>query len=82
MVIAVLFVGTIAAASWVAAVGPAQASIRIRHIAAAPNCNAARAVGLAPSHRGQPGYYPSHDRDNDGTACEPWPANARRILGN
>lgn len=44
-----------------------------RHLAAAPNCNAARAVGLAPARRGQPGYWPSHDADNDGIACEPWP---------
>ena len=34
--------------------------------AAAPNCAAARAVGLAPAYRGQPGYYPQHDRDGLG----------------
>lgn len=45
----------------------------VRHLASAPNCSAARAVGLAPARRGQPGYWPSHDADNDGTACEPWP---------
>ncbi|PWL16197.1 hypothetical protein DKP76_18790 [Falsochrobactrum shanghaiense] len=45
----------------------------IRHLTSAPNCNAARAVGLAPARRGQPGYWPSHDADNDGVACEPWP---------
>ena len=45
----------------------------IRHVAAAPNCAAARAVGLAPARRGQPGYWSRHDRDNDGIACEPWP---------
>ena len=44
----------------------------IRHLAAAPNCAAARSVGLAPARRGQPGYYPSHDADNDGIACEPY----------
>jgi hypothetical protein len=33
----------------------------------------ARMVGLAPARRGQPGYYPQHDRDKDGIACEPWP---------
>jgi hypothetical protein len=44
-----------------------------RHIAAAPNCAAARAVGLAPSHPGEPGYWVKHDRDRDGIACEPWP---------
>ena len=47
--------------------------LMLRHIAAAPNCTAARAVGLAPAYRGEPGYYAQHDRDNDGWACEPWP---------
>jgi hypothetical protein len=42
----------------------------LRHIAAAPNCAAARAVGLAPAHRGEPGYWPSHDADKDGISCE------------
>ena len=48
-------------------------TVAIRHAAAAPNCAAARMVGLAPARRGQPGYYPQHDRDRDGIACEPWP---------
>jgi hypothetical protein len=48
-------------------------TVALRHAAAAPNCAAARAVGLAPAYRGQPGYYPQHDRDRDGIACEPWP---------
>ena len=48
-------------------------AMALRHAAAAPNCAAARAVGLAPAFRGQPGYYPQHDRDRDGIACEPWP---------
>lgn len=43
-----------------------------RHIAAAPNCNAARTVGLAPSTKGAPGYYRRHDADGDGVACEPF----------
>jgi hypothetical protein len=45
---------------------------RVRHILAAPDCSMARLVGLAPARRGQPGYWSSHDRDNDGIACEPW----------
>lgn len=49
---------------------PWDVETTIRHIAAAPNCSAARAVGLAPSLRGAPGYYSSHDRDRDGIACE------------
>lgn len=35
-----------------------------------PNCAAARAAGAAPMHRGDPGYRPPLDRDNDGIACE------------
>jgi hypothetical protein len=45
----------------------------LKHIAAFPNCGAARAVGLAPANEGEPGYWPSHDADNDGKACEPLP---------
>ncbi|WP_082532247.1 excalibur calcium-binding domain-containing protein [Phenylobacterium sp. Root77] len=36
------------------------------------NCTAARAAGAAPLRRGQPGYGPHLDRDNDGVACEPY----------
>jgi len=35
-----------------------------------PNCAAARAAGAAPVRRGQPGYAPHLDRDNDGVGCE------------
>ena len=52
---------------------PWPAGTTIRHIAAAPNCTAARLVGLAPAARGQPGYWPGHDADRDGLACEPVP---------
>src|SRR3954451_17954752 len=45
----------------------------LKHLAAFPNCAAARSVGLAPSHRGRPGYWSRHDRDNDGVSCENWP---------
>ena len=34
------------------------------------NCAAVRAAGKAPLYRGQPGYRPELDRDNDGIACE------------
>lgn len=34
------------------------------------NCSAARAAGAAPIRRGEPGYRPALDRDNDGVACE------------
>jgi hypothetical protein len=35
-----------------------------------PNCAAARAAGVAPLHRGEPGYRSGLDRDGDGIACE------------
>ena len=35
------------------------------------NCREARAAGAAPIYRGQPGYRPEMDGDNDGIACEP-----------
>ncbi|WP_194293049.1 excalibur calcium-binding domain-containing protein [Streptomyces smaragdinus] len=34
------------------------------------NCAAVRAAGQAPLYRGEPGYRPALDRDNDGTACD------------
>ena len=34
------------------------------------NCTAARAAGAAPVMRGEPGYGPHLDRDNDGIGCE------------
>lgn len=59
----------LAIATW----SPWPAPETIRHLLAAPNCAAARAVGLAPAYRGDPGYWSRHDADNDGIACEPWP---------
>ncbi|MGP9537234.1 GmrSD restriction endonuclease domain-containing protein [Brachybacterium sp. AOP43-C2-M15] len=34
------------------------------------NCDAARAAGAAPVHRGDPGYAKHLDRDGDGVGCE------------
>lgn len=34
------------------------------------NCTEARAAGAAPVYRGEPGYGPHLDRDNDGIGCE------------
>jgi uncharacterized membrane protein YgcG len=34
------------------------------------NCDAVRAAGKAPLHRGDPGYAAHLDRDGDGVACE------------
>ena len=36
------------------------------------NCAEARADGAAPIKKGDPGYSPHLDRDNDGIACEPY----------
>jgi hypothetical protein len=36
------------------------------------NCAEARAAGVAPLYRGQPGYRPQMDGDSDGIACEPY----------
>ncbi len=35
-----------------------------------PGCNAVRAAGKAPLHRGEPGYRDEMDGDGDGIACE------------
>lgn len=42
-----------------------------------PNCAAVRAAGKAPLRRGDPGYRPGLDRDNDGFACEYSAVNPR-----
>lgn len=41
------------------------------------NCGQARAAGVAPIYRGQPGYAPHLDADDDGIACEPYPRRWR-----
>ncbi|QEO24847.1 excalibur calcium-binding domain-containing protein [Xanthomonas translucens pv. undulosa] len=46
---------------------PARASGNTRPFA---NCTEARAAGAAPVRRGDPGYAPKLDRDNDGIGCE------------
>jgi len=56
---------------------PWPVTTTLKHLASQPNCAAARAVGLAPANRGEPGYWPEHDADNDGIACEPWPHSAQ-----
>jgi len=66
-------VGVGAVYSALEASSPWPAVTTLKHLLAAPNCSAARAMGLAPAYRGHPGYWPKHDADNDGIACEPWP---------
>ncbi|MGE8281445.1 MAG: excalibur calcium-binding domain-containing protein [Stenotrophomonas sp.] len=48
---------------------PARSSAGTRAFA---NCAEARAAGAAPVRRGDPGYGPHLDRDNDGIGCEPY----------
>jgi hypothetical protein len=36
------------------------------------NCDEARAAGVAPIYKGEPGYAPWLDADDDGIACEPY----------
>jgi hypothetical protein len=36
------------------------------------NCDEARAAGVAPLYRWEPGYREAMDRDYDGVACEPY----------
>jgi hypothetical protein len=58
---------------WYLSASPWGVVLTLKHLAAFPNCAAAKAVGLTPARKGQPGYWPHHDRDNDGIACEPIP---------
>jgi hypothetical protein len=37
-----------------------------------PNCDAARAAGVAPIYADEPGYRDTMDGDGDGIACEPY----------
>lgn len=52
------------------AVGDVARSLHIPRQGAFANCAAARAAGAAPVRRGDPGYGPLLDRDNDGVGCE------------
>lgn len=56
----------------IAAFSPFSPVDTLKHLASVPNCAAAQMLGVAPARRGQPGYWPRHDADNDGIACEPW----------
>ncbi|HET9718367.1 MAG TPA: excalibur calcium-binding domain-containing protein [Pseudolabrys sp.] len=55
---------------WSFVSSPWPIALRLRHLAAFPNCHAAEMMGLAPARRGQPGYWSHLDADGDGIACE------------
>lgn len=57
-------------AGWTGHVNGWTVKETLLHIAAVPNCSVAASLGLAPSRRGEPGYYKRHDKDRDGTSCE------------
>ena len=52
--------------------GIQTAMAKVDEFAYYPNCTAARRAGAAPLYRGDPGYRPPLDRDQDGIACEPY----------
>lgn len=41
----------------------------LKHLASFPNCDTARALGLAFARKGEPGYWLRHDQDGDGITC-------------
>lgn len=49
----------------------------VRHLLAAPSCEAAERVGLAPAKQGTPGFWRQHDTNGNGIACEPDTLRAR-----
>ena len=53
----------------------------LKHAASYSGCRAASSMGLAPARRGEPGYWRSHDGDQDGIACERWPRVRRSTPG-
>ncbi|MFN3147970.1 MAG: excalibur calcium-binding domain-containing protein [Paracoccaceae bacterium] len=50
--------------------GPYEREAALGHIVAIAGCEAADAVGLAPSRKGQPGYHRPLDPDGDGRSCQ------------
>ena len=56
---------------WVSmSLSPWPPAATLKHLASLPHCGIARAVGAAPAYRGDPGYWPHHDPDEDGRSCE------------
>jgi hypothetical protein len=61
-----------ATSAWAALSTPRETLAEFEHSAFYPNCDAARAAGVAPIQHGQPGYRDELDADSDGVACEPY----------
>ena len=59
-------------AVWTAVATPADEAAATEHSAYFANCDTARAAGVAPISRGEPGYRHGLDGDSDGVACEPF----------
>jgi hypothetical protein len=62
-----------AGASWyflTRAAGFQSDELAAKHLAAATGCDVGELIGMAPSGRGQAGYWPYLDADSDGVACE------------
>ena len=57
---------------------PWPVGLTLRHLAAAPSCSLAQAVGLAPARHGEPGYWTYHDPDLDGWSCASLPGGRTR----
>ena len=73
-------VGLIAGAGVAALVltWPWPLGLTLRHLAAAPSCSLAQAVGLAAARHGEPGYWTYHDPDLDGWSCASLPGGRDR----
>ncbi len=52
-------------------------TVDARSVGVPANCTEARAMGIAPMYRGDPGYSAHMDGDNDGIACEPYRGGGR-----
>ena len=57
-------------AAWTMIAIPGDQAAQLEQSAYYENCVAARAAGVAPITRGEPGYREGLDGDSDGVACE------------
>ncbi|RDI62341.1 excalibur calcium-binding domain-containing protein [Microvirga subterranea] len=69
---ALLLTGIFAVVTVLVTLSPWPFTTTVRHLASFPSCGLARAIGLAPAYRGDPGYWAHQDEDSDGRSCETW----------